>query len=434
MEAQRLLNRRTLALFLLCSILSLYFIQTGISDYKKNAENKKNFLNIEQLKVNQYINYAQYGAYGFRILFIPSPLSILFTNSSVISDLTSNVDSGERLNIYDSFKGRRLFAEKLGGFKDFSGIMLLLGSLLVLYIGYESLIHKDYLRFMVGITGRKALFLSIVFSRVMVFVLFFILNGLLALLLLELNGFRLTQAECIHFLVYLSVLVVVSIFFFALGTIAGAFKSIFAGFVTLITAWFSLVFLIPGIVGGITAGNAGGIMSNYQLELDKLTTLMGFEKRAIERAGRLTEPKTDDERELMESYWDKEVKELNASELKLQAEIEKNIHRFQTLSYLFPSTFYLATGSEISSKGYESFLHFFEYIREVKQAFVRFVIDKRYYSNFSKVESFIKKDENLFLSASRLPSGFIKGLLLTLLYTLILFGLSYYHFRKSLKR
>jgi hypothetical protein len=163
------------------------------------------------------------------------------------------VDVGERLYIYNSFKGRTLFADKGGGFKDFSGIMLLLGGLLVLYLGYESFIHRDYLRFMCGFIDYKRTFLSTVLSRVFIIIFFFLLNVGISLILLEINGIQFTGDEYGHFFIFLVTQVLVLVFFFALGTIAGSLKSGFAGFVMVITSWFVLVFLFPGIVNGITS-------------------------------------------------------------------------------------------------------------------------------------------------------------------------------------
>ncbi|MCP5107291.1 MAG: hypothetical protein GY950_28145, partial [bacterium] len=392
MELQRLLNKKTIGLFLLFALLSLYFVQMGINNYKSTIENKKNFQDIERIKVKEYINYAQYGTYGFRLLFIPSPLSVYFVNSSVISELTSNVDSGERLNIYNSFKGKTLFAGKSGGFKDFSGIMLLLGSLLVLYFGYEAMIHKDYLRFMAGFADYKKFFLSIVLSRVLILMLFFALNGGISLILLKLNDIPLSGNQMGHLLIYLGILLLTQVFFFALGTIAGSFKSRFAGFVTIVAAWFVLVFLVPGVVSALTAYKADNIISNYQLELEKLKIIMGFEKTAYDKQGsvKANESNTKTEQEMMERAWNNELQKIGALEKKLEREMEENVRGFQKLSLSFPSTFYLSAGNEISSKGYENFLRFFNYIQKLKKKFIRFIIDKRYYSNYSEVESFIK--------------------------------------------
>jgi len=433
MEAQRLLDKKKMGVLLLFLILCLYFVQTGINNYKSIIETREEFQDIERLKVQQYINYAQYGAYGFRMLFVPGPLSVYFVNSSVISELTANVDTGERLNIYNSFKGRTLFTEKAGGFKDFSGIMLLLGSLLILYFGYESMIHKDYHRFLAGFTDLKKLFLSIVSSRVIIFSVFFLFIGGLSLLLLKLNGIILSENQWHHWFAFMGVLVLLSVFFFALGTIAGTFKSRFTGFVTLISMWFVFVFLVPWVINAVTAHKADNIASIYRLELEKLKILMGFEKEAKAKEGPVTDSNTGKEREMVESAWKNEFKAIRALETKLADEMQTNIYRFQRLSCFFPSTFYLSAGNEISGKGYENFIRFFDRILTLKWQFIRFYIDKKYYSDFSGVEPFIKGSENLFYSETVLPRGFLEGVLYALVYILVLFAVSYVRFKRSVR-
>lgn len=438
LESKRLLKKKIIALFLFFSLLSLYFVQIGLNNYINIIENKEEFQDIERLKVKQYINYSQYGGYGFRVLFIPSPLSIYFVNSSTISELTSNVDSGERLNIYNSFKGRTLFADKKGGFKDFSGIMLLLGSLLVLYLGYESFIHRDYLRFMYGFVDYKRLFFSIVLSRGFILVFLFLFNVGISLIILEINGIQFLEGEYAHFFIYLVTLVLVLVFFFALGTIAGSFKSGFAGFVMVIISWFVLVFLFPGIVNTITSRQADNIVSNYKLELQKLKSLMDFERHSFEELGITTKDNIDAVRKSVEDFLEKGFPKIHAFEERLRDEMEENIRYFEFLSSLFPSTFYLSASNEISSKGYENFILFFDYIRVLKKKFVRFYLDHRFYSDGpvdaqTTVESFIKANENLFYAKSRIPSGFVRGVLLILVYIVGLFIVSYFRLKQSLR-
>jgi hypothetical protein len=439
LESKRLLKKKTIGLFLFFSLLSLYFVQIGLNNYINIIESEEDFQDIERLKVKQYINYNQYGSYGFRVLFIPSPLSIYFVNSSTIPGLTSNVDSGERLNIYNSFKeGRTLFADKGGGFKDFSGIMLLLGSLLVLYLGYESLIHRDYLRFMYGFMDYKRLFFSTVLSRVFILVFLFLLNAGISLIILEINGIQFSGGEYAHFFTFLVTLVLVLVFFFALGTIAGSFKSGFAGFVMVIISWFVLVFLFPGIVNTVTSRKADNIVSNYKLELQKLKSLMDFERESLEKYGDTTKDNIDAVRKSVEDFLEKGFPKIQAFEERLRNEMDENIRFFEFLSSLFPSTFYLSAGNEISSKGYENFIIFFDYIRELKKKFLRFYLDHRYYSDDpfdapKTVESFIKDNENLFHSKSRTPRGFTRSLLLTLVYIIGLFIISYSRFKQSLR-
>lgn len=441
LEFKRLFNKRSIGLFLLVLLLSLYFVQNGIQNYKNITENQKSFQDFERMRVKQYQNYNQYGTYGFRIFFVPSPLSVFFVNSSTISQLTSNVDSGERLNIYNSFKGKALFTEKAGGFKDFSGIMLLLGSLLVLYFGYEAMLYKDYFRFLSGFSGIGTMFVAAVLSRMLVLVLFFLVSGGLGLMLLKLNGIGLSGTEYLYFMHYLGGLLVMMIFFFCLGTIAGTIRSSFAGFVMVLLSWFVLVFLIPGVVSGITSSRAGNITSNYHLELQKLKRLMGFEKRAFEEVGVTSEENLNSVQRLVESYWHNEFKTIHALEEQLAREMNKNISDFRTLSMLFPSTQYLSASNEISSNGYESFNRFFQYIRSLKASFVRFCLDHRYYSPDSladtdaelKVEPFIKQNENLFYARSTLPGQLKAGMLLNVIYIFILVIVAYTRFKNSLK-
>ncbi|HLP45071.1 MAG TPA: hypothetical protein VK469_03955, partial [Candidatus Kapabacteria bacterium] len=371
LETKRALNKKAISLFLFISLLSLYFVQTGVGKYKNIMESRYTFQDFERLKIKQYLNYNQYGAHGFRILFIPSPLSIYFVNSSAITELTANVDSGEQLNIYNSFKGKLLFTEKSGGLKDFSGFLLLLGSLLILYFGYEAFIYKDYLRFMSGFIDYKRFFFAIVLSRMFIFIFFFLLNAGLSIVLLGFNGIRLSEDDLLHALIYVGVLALMMMLFFIVGTVACSFKSNFAGLVMIIVSWFTLVYLIPGAVNTVIYQKADRIIPDYQLELQKLKNLLEFERRAFEETVTKNTPNPGNIKERKNTMSDgefnhKRFKQIQALEERLANEMSKNISDFQTLSVFFPSTFYLSVGNEIGGNGYENFTRFFEYIRALK--------------------------------------------------------------------
>jgi len=440
-ESRRLYNKKILGIYILFLILSLYFVQIGINQYKSITDNKQRFLDLEKMKVKQYQTIGQYGTYGFRVLFIPSPLSLFFANSSTISQLTSNVDSGERLNIYNSFKGQSIFAEKVGGFKDFSGMQLLLGSLLILFFGYEALIHKDYLRFTIGYVSYQRLYFSIIFFRMITFIFLFLLTSSLSLILIKLNGIDFFNDDWIKLGIYLATVILLLTFFFFLGTIVGSFRSRLTGFAMAFISWFGLVFFIPGVVSAITSSQADNIISDYYMELEKLKLLMEVEKRTKKN---VAESPNKDEEVLrqMENYWNHEFKEIQAFEKRMEGEMKKNIRLFQKLSFLFPSTFYLSTSDEISSKGYENFIMFFNYLQQLKTRFVRYYLDKKY--NLSpppshpeatspNIEPFTKNQENLFYAQSRLPQGFFIGLSLNLLYIAVLVLVSFFRFKHSLR-
>lgn len=435
LEVKRLFDKKTVGLFLLISLLSIYFVQVGIDQYKEIIENSKKFRDLERIKVQQYINYSQYGAYGIRIFFIPSPLSIYFINSSVISELTSNVDSGEKLNIYNSFKGKTLFAGRSGGFKDFSGIILLFGSLFVLYLGYDSLIYKGYLRFLLDFISPLVLFFSILLTRIFIYTLFFSLNVGISLILLEINDLTFSRQDLIQLIVYMAVTTLMLMFFYVLGTLGGSFRSKFAGFVSMISVWFLFVFLVPGVINMVTAWQAEDIESNYFLELEKLKTLMRFEERARDGAplSKDWQKSVSSVRKMAESYWENEFSKIQAMEIGLASKVERNIRFFQKLSCLFPSTFYLSTSNEIGSKGYESFIRFFDYALNLKERFVKYYAFKRFYAISSRVESFVKGDENIFYARSRLPLFLHVGFLLMVGYIVVLCLMSYRRFKRSIK-
>ncbi|MCP4154938.1 MAG: hypothetical protein GY757_44860 [bacterium] len=443
LELKQLLRKKIAVLLFVFLVLALYFVQNGVNRFATISENKKQFQEFEGLKIRQYQTLTQYGTYGWRILFVPSPLSILFVNSGTITEPVANVDSGERMQIYNSFKGRALFVEKSGGFKDFSGIMLLLGSLLALYLGYESMAHKDYLRFMTSFFGCRKLFLSILLSRLLSILLFFLFLMAAALALIRMNGLHPWQGESFHLVIYLAALETMILFFFLLGTIAGCFKSRFTGLVTLLAAWFVLVFFIPGAVSTFTYNKAGNIISNYLLELEKLKRIMEIEKSIDEKIALEEENKKEQLRkELMEYHLDKGLKKILALEEQLEKEMDINVSFFHKLSIFFPSTFYLATGNEISSKGYENFIAYFRHVRKLKYAFIKFYVAEKFRMIFLKakfpekkipIKSFVKNNENLFFARSRLPEGFQYGFLLNLTYIVLLCALAYRLFKKSLK-
>ncbi len=433
-ELKRFVSRKNLIVFFLFFVLSLYFVHEGTHQYKNTLKNKETFQRLEELKVRKYINYTQYGVYGFNLIFIPSPISTLFINSSVISELTSNVNSSNVLKIYNSFKGKNLYVDSPRGFKDFSGVILLFGSILALYFGYDSLRHKEYLKFLASICNYRRLFYFILLPRIMLLTVFFLSLIGIALPLMAMNGVYIPGTEIPKILHYLLVMFFLVITFFLIGTVAGTLKSKFVGLASTVTIWFVSVFLIPGVVDRLVASKAESIWSNYNLEIGKLKLMMDFERAALDEAQRYTSmsEKVKSERKLVEGFWNNELKKIQSLENKMQSEMRKNFRYFQSLSMIFPSTFYLSVNNEISSKGYKNFFEFYDYIMGLKKKFVRFYINKKFYENYSEVVSFVKEDENIFYAQSRLPENFSIGASLNLFYIIVLSGVSYFRLKKSL--
>lgn len=425
-------NPRNAVIFLLLYVSALLFVQVGVNQIHQSIQLKQKFQEIEKEKVNQYITYTQYGGYGIRVLFFPDQISLLFFNTGVIKDMTAYVDSGERLRIYLPLKGKNVFSLANKGFTDFSGVILFFGSLLALLFGFDSLINEEYLKFLSSLTRANHVFLSLLLARLLLVFLLFLLLFCFALVLIYLNGICL-QVN-LNFLYFFLVIVLNSFFFFALGMVFGTFKSKITGFVYAISGWFLLIFIFPGALNAYIEGKAADITPVYQLEMEKLKIVMEFEKRAIEKAGILEYGKevSDLDRKLMKDFLNKDFKKILLLEEKLTDQMRKHTSLFQILSNFFPSSFYLSVNNEIGSRGYENLLDFYRRVLELKRKFVKFIIDKIYFENFSEVVPFIKGEENVYHARSRIPNYFWQGIMITLFHISYLLGISFFRFKKAL--
>jgi len=432
LEFKRFFGKRNGMLILMLFLLSLLFIQNGINEYKNILDHKEKFQEIEESKVSSYISYRVYGAYGFRMLFVPAPITIFFNKSGVISDMTSYVDSGERLIIYNSLKGKNVFNLKKWGLTDFSGIILFFASLLALFYGYETLSNAEYFKFLSTLASPGKVFFSLLVSRIILMLLLFMFITAGCLLLFMLNNLHVPLDK--YILYFLLLVFLISIFFFVMGTAFSTIKSKIIGLSSLLSIWFILLFIVPTVINSYIANQADVITPIYRMEMDKFKILSDFENRYIENEGPFTPGKkvTPSMQNRVLSFMKNEFVKLQDLEEDMRNQMERKISLFQGLSTIFPSSFYVSVNNEISSRGYENLIEFYKYVLKLKWKFVEFYLDKVYYTNFSKVESFIKDDENVFHSQSRLPGFFIIGILVTVFYIAGLFWVSYIRYKGAL--
>jgi ABC-type branched-subunit amino acid transport system ATPase component len=282
LEFKRSLGWRNVAAMLVFFVLSMYVIQSGVYQYNGMKKDKKEFQEVERLKVDQLQSYQQYGGYGFRLLFMPSPLIIFFNNSNLFRELTCRIDSGEKLNIYNTFKGRKVFVQTAGRWFDFSGIILLLGILMALFYGYDSLRHKEYLKFLASIYKHRNVFSYIRVSRMILLYIYFIVVFLSGLLLIKFNGIWFSKAEFAQLSIFLLMMLLMLAFFFFVGTFVACMKFKFKGFIIILT-WFVSVYLVPVAIFEVIERRSERIPAYYQSELEKLRTLMDFEKEVEEK-------------------------------------------------------------------------------------------------------------------------------------------------------
>ena len=176
-ERQRLFGEKKNLIFLgFISVFSAYFVLSGLNEYRQFHAEKKIFRRFEKERIKQIVNYAQYGVFGFRLLYEASPLNLFFVNSSVLQDVESNIDSLEAIKVESSFKGKKLFLTR-GYFKDFAGIPFVFGSLFMLYLGHLALVSPAYLRFILGRMALKRYYALTTAARLFWLDLFFCDTG-----------------------------------------------------------------------------------------------------------------------------------------------------------------------------------------------------------------------------------------------------------------
>jgi hypothetical protein len=434
-EFKKLFIKRNIIILAVLFIFLALLCWDGIGDYKKIVANKKPFQEMERDKVAMHLHYTFYGVRGVRLLYIPGPLSVIFNDSAVFDGMMAHVDSAEKLEISNSFKGKDLFADS-GGFMDFAGIMLLISCFLALIYGWDGTHNKEYLKFISDISGSPKPGFLITAARIILLNLVFLVLSGLALAWLLINGIH---AANIFYLVYIIVLILVITFFAASGAISGSLKSKVAQFITMPVLYLLLVLVIPWLIHWAVYLEAKeGIKSIYEFEYQNFKYMMTLEKRLYDRFGVWSSGNvaSDEIKAMIQSGQDIEYKKMREDELNRIDGIVKRIRVYQTLASFFPTTFYISTNKELSSKGFQNFINFYRYSYDKKQDFIKFYIDRKFYQPLPKsgVEPFIKGDEDLFYGKSRLPHSFLLGLILAVIYIAALLVILYRMQTKKVKQ
>lgn len=429
-EAKSLLIKRKTTLFFIVFFLLAILIFDGKNSLNSIQKNKDIFQEIEKLKIKQYLTYTQYGGYGFRLLFVPYAQGVLFNSQSIINGLMSNIDAKEKLTLYNDSKGENLFTKS--DTIDFSKLLLLFGVLAGLFFGFYAFRRTDYLKFLSSKSDIKKVLKNILISRLILFNLIFLLLVFLSILLVS-NIVRLD----IYFFCFVSILPVIISLFILIGSFIGAIKNKLTAVISLLLVFIFLYFFIPWIITKIVNTNAAFIQSNMKLELENLKLMMEFEKRAYEKIGfyKSGEIAPDKVKALVNEYLKNEYKKFKESENKLKEDIFKNVRRYHFISSLFPTSFYSSVSKEVNGIGFNSFLDFYNYSLSLKFKFIDFYLEKKFNQKTEpgNIESFIKKDENLFYSKNGLPGYFFFGIILNLFYNIIFFILNLKIYSKKIQ-
>ncbi|MCK4762198.1 MAG: hypothetical protein KAW12_08375 [Candidatus Aminicenantes bacterium] len=431
-EWKRFFSLRNLIILSIIWLLLFAFTIGGIVEYKELMDREEEFRETQDLIFKKFPNYDVYGDSGISVLYCPSALSIFFKDIGVSPELIGKLNSIVNLGIYDNYKSRSLFRGLFSGIWSFAGFIFLCGSLLCLFWAAELSVGRDYLKFLCSLSSRVNVFLSLVFSRLIILTLNLLLLFTGMYLLLLVNNINLPPTGFFNLYAFFGKTLFMLFFFFFLGLISGLVRRGKGFVLPLMASWGILVFLLPGLIQYTAETKTFGSIKDYRTEIKKFEMVSDFENRCLEKEGKFNINNIEVERKLMEDYYNNDYARIEVLENELKDELKSNIELFHNLSLITPSTSYYASAVEVSSRGYENFLDFYTYLQETKRKFVRFYIDRFYYNNPDEMVNFIKAKENLFYAKSRVPRHFVAGIILDFLFIFGLFILSFACFKRML--
>jgi hypothetical protein len=421
-ELRKLLSKNYLKIFVGILIILFILIYDGMNRYQSIIEDINTFQKSEMERVKYYVKYDQYGGDGVRLTYIPPKFGIIAGNSFNIT--ISNVNTGDRLNIYYPAKGKYYFYKK-DGYMDVEGIILLLGALISIIVGYKTTKDKDYLMFIASFSSPGKSLLILFLARI-------ILLNSVSLILISIS-FLLPFIDSINlfnvsFLYFALVIVVVFSFFFSVGAIIGSLKKQNKPII-LAVVYFVLVLFLPWVGEKYNQNDASNIKSLFDFEQEAQKLIMIAEKKMFERFGTFKGgPVSQDVKKALDEALETEFKRIFEKEEIRKNVIKSKIKTYHLLTSMLPSSFFQTVKTEICGGGM-ILIDFYTFSQKRKFEFIKFFFKKRFYEKSKpgkdKIESFIKGNENIFHAKSRLPHGFGLGIGLTLLYTIGLFFTAY---------
>lgn len=416
-------------------LVSIVILQLGLEKLKLDEKQSQEFSEVHLERLNGFINYEQYGIFGLDRLLKAAPLFYLFHQSSTLDELQANIEMSTRYKLYKPEMGRNLFKRPTGGSLDFSWFYLIFGTLIVSLWSFLTSRSKDFNIFLNNYTGVKGVYLGIMLGRVILVMIANLLVLAICWLQYLVNGISFGPGEIFglfHFYLVSTLMMVV------LTAIIGGFgtaKNWKKGAIKAAIFWIIVVFLWPEALNAIFARKAEinlKSLEEHQKQKDEL--LLPFEKEALKNTGRYeTIPeKKESDRKSAEKYWNVVSRKIREIDLDMINKIESLSRSFQLWSIFNPVTFYKSVNNELGSKGYNSYNRFFKDNLVIQRKFLRFVFDKRYYENYSKVEPFLPADQLVVKAKPTLPRFYLPGIIFNFFLMLLSLYIGYFMYKRQL--
>lgn len=431
-EFARLFTRKTIVIFFLLIIVSLYFTFQGVSEYRNFQEAKNTFIAAEKDKNKLFLTYEQCGATGFRVILDPSRLSVFFNRHDFTRDIEAIIDTSEITKIYNGRTGKKAFSIE-SGFGDLNQSITIFGTLIMMIMGFLSFPNKFNIEYF-----HKRNYIKTIFARILLLDIFFIL--LLAITYAFARGLGVTflSHENRFFIGYGgTALLVLDIFFFMGLIIKDLCKYKRNALNILMITWFIFILVIPELGKIYHAIKTSQLPSVEKLELEKLKTLLNSELINRQYVGDFlskhnadTKPVSQELKKVMKNlyqyYMNNGYKINQKKEADFLQKIEQDIDIFSFLNALFPVNFLNSFSTEISGEGHIAYLDFCKYLSALKDQFMQFYGQKRYEVTTGEMplEPFIKNFENIYQSRGCLPGNSATGIAVMVIHIVFLGGLA----------
>ena len=418
LECRRLASPKYTIPALALGVLALYLVLSGTLHYRRILDEKRGFSQYESQKVSQYVNYEQYGGQGFRVMLVPSPLSIYFAAKPITS---ANIDTSEIIDINNTFKGKALFFRS-GYFNGFGDFVLFFGTLLMIGMGMTAFrgakgvaFHQFHRRTW---TAAGLRFGILQFSLFLLFVAAYTIP--------RFAGIRLSGGDTLRYAAFCGYTSLILAASYAAGllvllrTLRNRAKTARDSLIV----WLLMVIIIPNGFREAVAFGANQITPIETVNIAKLKTAMEFERNALERFSPLemasNKTKLDLARRLVNQYMRTGFRKNKTIEESLMNQVERLDAQIDLLSTLFPTTSWERMTEALSGRDMASYKHYVSHTRAIRDNFYRFYIRNRYSGNAAAVKPFIQNGENIYTAAGHLPRRFLPSLAITLAYLLAL--------------
>jgi hypothetical protein len=416
-------------------LVSIVILQLGLEKLKLDEKQSREFAAVHLERLNGFINYEQYGIFGIDRLLLASPLFYLFHHSSTLDELQANIEMSSRYKLYKPEMGKNLFKRPTGGSLDFSWFYLIFGTLMVCLWSFLTSGNKDFKTFLNNYVGVKGISLGIMLGRIILVMMANLIVLAVCWLQYLVNGTALGAVEItglFHF--YLISTLMMSI----LATVAGGFgagKNWKKGAIKAAIFWIIFVFLWPEALNAVFARKAEiNLKSLEEHQKQKNELLLPFEKEALKNTGRYKSipERSEYEKRRIEHYWNVVSKKIADIDMEMIEKIETLSRSFHLWSIFNPVTFYKSVNNELGSKGYNSYNKFFKENLVIQRQFLRYVFDKRYYDNYSKVEPFLPADQLVVKAEPALPGFYLPGIIFNFFVMVLSLFIGYFMYKRQL--